>query len=242
MKNFQDFLSTICPGTLCFFTLIYFLFIFLLIYRYNKSNHISYLLTSLLTFGLFYDSLILCFGIYIEKSPLLKLLSQYRFIFHFALIPSLYPITAHTVFPNKKIIKIILWTFAIFQIVIGIPTGFITQLEFKYVGNVSRYTVNMKLMPKWAQISYIFSFFGVVPLIIGGIYDLVKNKSGYFLLSGLIALVFSAVAPGLGVKDMIFFVSSFGEFFMVPFLYLSIYGKEKEQQKEKNINEKRKEE
>lgn len=225
-NSIYDFFVKICPTGLWVFSALEFFLMLVFLYHYLKKNKINYFLCFLVSAGLFYDSLILSLGTFLKEGDILKILSKVRFISHGALIPFLFPITGHTV-QNNSIIRKLLWLIAFILIGGGIAEGIFTELLFKNIADISRYTADEDLTPKWATIiSYALSYGAVLPLIVGGIYDVFKTKSPFFLLSGLFMLIFSAIGPMIDCKDLIFFISMFGELFMMLFLFISIYRKE----------------
>ena len=57
-------------------------------------------------------------------------------------------------------------------------------------------------------------------MIIAGVIVWIRQKTPFFFLSGFLMFAFSALGPASGNADLIFFISMFGELFMVLFLYL----------------------
>ncbi len=77
--------------------------------------------------------------------------------------------------------------------------------------------------PAWARtVSSVLSFGTVLPLIASGIVVWIKQKTPYLFLSGILMFVFAALGPAIGRFDLIFFISMFGELFMILFAYLYI--------------------
>lgn len=224
--SIHDFFASICPACLWIFTIVHLFFIILFIFSYIKleGKKLSYFLCSLISFGLFYDSLILSLGTILPSdSNTLHSLSHFRFISHGALIPLLFAITAINL-TLPKYFSLLLLILTGILIILGIAEGIATELKFDSVANVNRYTMDPNLTPTWAKfISYILTYGAVIPLIVGGIYDWIKKKKVYFFLSGFLMMVFSAIGPGIGCVDLIFFISMFGELLMMLFLFLSIY-------------------
>ena len=102
----------------------------------------------------------------------------------------------------------------------GAAEGACTVLELKEMAGVVRY-VSGEATPGWANlISMVLSFGTVIPMMIIGVIVWLRQKTPYLFLSGFIMFVFSALGPATGNADLIFFISMFGELFMVLFLYL----------------------
>ena len=70
------------------------------------------------------------------------------------------------------------------------------------------------------MISKILSFGTVIPMMIAGVIVWIRQKTPLLFLSGFTMFLFSALGPATGNADLIFFISMFGELFMVLFLYL----------------------
>lgn len=231
--SFHDILASICPVTLWIFTAIHLIFIIFFIYFFVSFRKITFILCSLISFGLFYDSLILSIGTIksasSKDSSIFCFFSQIRFISHGALIPLLFSITALVLQKNmKKVIFNILIGLTVILIILGIAEGCATKMEYQTVANINRFTLDNKKTQMWAKIiSYILSYGAVAPLIIGGIFDWIKNKTPMLFLSGITMFIFAAIGPGVGCTDLIFFITMFGEISMMLFLLLRIYLPEK---------------
>lgn len=91
----RDFLLASCPVLLWVIVAIHVLFMVLLFPRYKKTGNMLYLLSGLITFGLFYDALILALGGVMQEGGLLQTLSRVRFVSHGALIPLIFAICAY---------------------------------------------------------------------------------------------------------------------------------------------------
>ncbi|MCQ2506090.1 MAG: hypothetical protein MJ113_02815 [Lachnospiraceae bacterium] len=210
------------PVMLWVFVVVHALFLFLTIRKYLKTKNMLFLLTALVTVGLFYDALIISFGEFMQESSLLKGLSQFRFISHGALIPLLFPICIYAIDRKNTMLlaKKIVWGVTALISVMGIAEGFATVLESRTVELIVRYA-SSDLTPAWAsKVSSLLSYGTVVPLIAVGVYVWVKQKTPYLFLSGFLMFAFSALGPATGNFDLIFFISMFGEAFMILFLYL----------------------
>ncbi len=195
------------------------LFLLASFWRFKKTGKVLFLLTALVALGLFYDSLMLALGGVVKDSAVFKAFSQFRFISHGALIPLLFPIAGYGLKLSKKPM-LGLWCFTGLLMVAGILEGCFTSLELKEVGSVIRYASG-SLTPAWAgTISSILSYGTVLPLIVAGIIVIFKQKTPFLFLSGFLMFAFSALGPATGNFDLIFFISMFGELFMILFFYL----------------------
>ena len=215
----RDILLASCPVMLWVITCVHVLFLVLLLRGYSRSKNLLYLLPALITFGLFYDSLVLALGGVLSESAFLKAISQVRFISHGALIPLIFPICAIAL-NLKKIPKIVVFAITGVLIVLGIAEGFATNLEVREVAGIVRYA-SSDLTPAWAKgVSSLLSYGTVVPLILTGIYVWIKQKTPFLFLSGFLMFAFSALGPATGNMDLIFYISMFGEVLMVLFFFL----------------------
>ena len=57
---------------------------------YSRTKNMLYMLSGLITFGLFYDALILALGGVLSAGPVLMTLSRVRFVSHSGLIPLIF--------------------------------------------------------------------------------------------------------------------------------------------------------
>ncbi len=215
----RDLLLASCPIMLWVIVAIHVVFMVLMFPKYKKTGNILYLLSGLITFGLFYDALILALGGVLTPSPIFQTISQIRFISHGALIPLIFLICAYALrlkgFPLKAV-----WGFTTILVVLGIAEGFAVQLVTKDVAGISRYASGDGT-PGWADaVSGILSYGTVIPLMIVGIIVWIKQKTPTLFLSGFLMFLFSALGPATGNFDLIFYISMYGEVLMALFFYL----------------------
>ena len=215
----RDFLLTACPVLLWVITAVQLVFLVFFFPKYKKTGNILYLLSGLITFGLFYDALMLALGGVLQEGPVFQFFSQARFISHGALIPLIFLICAYALNLKGLWLKIV-WAFTSILVVLGIAEGFATQLVVKDVANIIRYASGDGT-PGWAEaVSGILSYGTVIPLMIVGIVVWMKQKTPKLFLSGFLMFAFSALGPATGNFDLIFFISMFGEVLMALFFYL----------------------
>lgn len=199
----------------------------------DRSSRIPFL-TGILCLGLFYDSLILSLGAFLPYGPLLKTLSQFRYVLHCVLIPLLFPICGYSLKLKEKWMKAI-WIVSLIVMAIGLIAGFSIVTEERTVGAIRRYAQS-DLTPKFADT--VVQMLDIVPVffMIGiGIYLIIKKKKNpYMLLSGGSMLLFTLLGIFLGkdpsgdrTKSLMFYISMYGEALMVFFLYRFIRKEEK---------------
>lgn len=213
-----EVISSICPKCLWLFTHIFMFFTSLFFFSSMKFKSfpikISSIQCSLASFLLFYDSLIVSLGTMLPQSSNLRILSIFRYISRLALILIFFLITV-LIIPFPKNLLLYLNITIIILLGIGIFQWFDFGMKFKTIGGVNIYTTN----------SDIFYCGPSFPLLIGGIYDIKENKSGYIFLGGFLLFAFSTV-PLIKI-EVIFFYNILGEILMLIFLFLGIYHKEK---------------
>ena len=221
----KAFLHASCPIAVWIITALEALFMLLAFRGWRRSKEPLFLLTALVSLGLFYDALILSFGTLMQGGPALAALSRMRYVAHGALIPLLFPICAYAL-DFSKTWKTIVWIFTGVLIVLGVAEGFATDLNVQQVAGVLRCTSG-EGTPGWAKaVSSILSYGTVVPLIIAGIVVWIRQKTPALFLAGFLMFAFSALGPATGNFDLIFFISMFGEVCMA--LFFLIYAKQKE--------------
>ena len=193
-------------------------------FRKGKVDKIP-LLTGILCIGLFYDSLILASGCFLQFGTLFHHLSQLRYILHCTLIPLLFPICAYSLTDNEKVIRIT-WIIAIIIMILGLAGGLMVITEPRTVGAIRRYA-SSDLTGKFS--STLTSLLDTVPvfIMIGiGIYIWIKKKNPNMFLAGFFMLLFTLLGIFLGkdpsgdkTQSLMFYISMFGESFMVFFLW-----------------------
>ena len=225
----RQFLLTSCPILLWVIAAFQLVMLIVFFSRFGKTKNPIYLLSGLVSCGLFYDSLILSLGTVLPAGGVLEGLSQVRYMSHGALIPLLLPICAYAL-NFKKVGKTIVWIITAVLIVLGIASGVATKMTPETVGTV-RYACDSAATPGWAYTisSSVLAYGMVIPLVIAGIIVWIKQKTPALFLSGFFMFAFSALGPASGNFDLIFYISMFGEVLMV--LFFMIYA---------NFNEKHK--
>ena len=201
----RDFLLTSCPVALWLIAAFQLAVVVLALRAYLKDKKPLFLLTALVAFGLFYDSLILACGSFLTEGALFTALSRMRFVFHGALIPLLFPICAYALGFSKPW-KTVVWVFTGILIALGIAEGFATELVPKSVAGILR-MASGDGTPGWAgAVSSILSYGTVVPLMVAGVIVWIRQKTPLLFLAGSLMFLFSALGPATGNFDLIFFI------------------------------------
>ena len=212
----RSFLLANCPWLLWVVALFHGALAVLFSRRWSQRKRALPLLMGLITLGLFYDALILALGGIIPSGPILVGLSRFRFVFHGALIPLLFPICAWGLNFSRPW-RIAVWILTGILTVLGVAEGFATVLELREIAGVIRYASG-ESTPGWAAaVSNLLSFGTVIPLMIAGVAAWIRQKTPHLFLSGFFMFLFSALGPATGNTDLIFVVSAFGEVMMVLF-------------------------
>ena len=213
----RNFLLASCPVLLWVITVFQLVMLICFFKKFNSTRNMLFLLSGLVCCGLFYDSLILSLGTVLQEGALLKAVSQVRYISHGALIPLLLPICAYALGFGKTG-KTIVWVITGILMVLGIGSGITTQTVAEEIGTV-RYACDTAATPGWSYTvsSSVLAYGMVIPLVIAGIIVWIKQKTPALFLSGFLMFAFSALGPATGNFDLIYFISMFGELFMVLF-------------------------
>ncbi len=188
--------------------------------NYIKTDRTMTLCVLLICAGLIIDAFFIAIGGLFEDG-LPRNVSRIRFLAHGALIPLLFPISGYGLKLSNKVMGFI-WGLTAVLSILGIAHAFALNLELTEAYGVLRHTASYT-SPVWATIvSSILSFGTVIPLILSGLVVWAKQKNVNLFLSGLLMFLFSAAGPATGRFDLIFFISMFGEVFMILFAMLYI--------------------
>ncbi|MBQ1827221.1 MAG: hypothetical protein II126_04540 [Erysipelotrichaceae bacterium] len=221
----RDFLIRTMTLVLCAMTVFDAGSIFMMFRQYRESGKsVVPLLTGVICIGLFYDSLILALGGFMDFGNLLKTLSQLRYILHFVLIPLLFPLCAYALTNNRKIINGI-WVLTAMLMAVGAVAG-VKMITEPIALGVNRYAQAAETA---GWVNGLIQMLNIVPdfVIIGiGIYLMIRKKNPHLFLSGFMMLAFTMIGIFLGKdpsgdksKSLMFYISMYGESLMVYFLY-----------------------
>lgn len=214
----RDFLLTSAPVMIWILTISEGVIFALLLKSYLQSKQLMPLFMALVCLGLTYDALVIALGSALPESLLLGL-SRLRFISHGVLVPVNLLTCAFALRWDGLKLKVVYGITGIISL-LGLISGIARKLESVEIAGILRYK-SSDLTPSWAEgINSLISYGTVFPLIICGIIVWIKQKTPFIFLSGLLMFVFSALGPATGNFDLIFYVSMFGEFFMVLFFLL----------------------
>jgi len=214
----RDILLKICPYALWCIVVLEDVIAGLLFTYWRKKKQPLALLSFLVTLGLILDAAVIALGSLLSVE-ILKAISPLRFIAHGLLIPLLFPICGYALKLNRSVMRV-LWGVTLVLMAAGAAEGMCTKLELREIAGVVRY-VSSEATPRWVDLlSQILSFGTVIPMMIIGVLVWIRQKNPHLFLSGFLMFVFSALGPATGNADLIFFISMFGELFMVLFLYL----------------------
>ena len=168
---------------------------------------------ALVTAGLLFDGAVILLGRWLPEG-LLRVLSMGRFLFHGLCMPLLLMISAYALGAKGKAAKAI-WAVAALLMALGALSGFLTKLEMVDFAGFLRCTAS-DATPPWAdRFLSILSVAMVIPLILAGIWLMIKKKGPFLFLSGLFMFAFSALGPATGNIDLIFLIGMIGEALMV---------------------------
>lgn len=214
----RELLLNICPYAIWCIVVCETIIGSLLLALWKRKKPLIALLSFFVTLGLILDAAVIGLGALLPAG-ILSAVSPLRFIAHGLLIPLLFPICGYALDLGKPVMRV-LWIFTVFLMTAGAAEGVCTVLEPRKIAGVIRFAAG-EATPAWAgTISMILSFGTVIPMIIAGVIVWIRQKTPFFFLSGFLMFAFSALGPASGNADLIFFISMFGELFMVLFLYL----------------------
>ena len=215
----RDFLLNTGPIWVWAITVFHGLILLLAIRGFRKTREPLYLLLAFLCFGLCYDALIQALGAALGEGSALVFLSRFRFVFHGALIPLLFPICAYGL-NFRRPWKIAVWVLTAVVIALGIAEGFATELVPERMAGILRMKSG-EGTPGWARgVSMLLAFGTIIPVILAGIAAWIRQKTPLLLLAGLLMFAFAALGPATGNLDLNFLITMFGEVFLVLFFLL----------------------
>ena len=185
---------------------------------YKRTKKPMVLCMALVTAGLLFDGAVILAGRWLPEG-LLRTLSMGRYLFHGLCMPLLLMITVYALGCKGKLVKAF-WVVAAVLMALGAAAGLLTKLNVVDFAGFVRCT-GSDATPKWAD-SYlsVLSVAMVVPLILGGIWLMIRKKGPFLFLSGLFMFAFSALGPATGNVDLIFLIGMIGEALMVLFFLL----------------------
>ena len=189
-----------------------------LLREYKRVRAPMVLCMALVTAGLLYDGTVILLGRWLPGG-LLKALSMGRYLFHGLCMPLLLMIAVYALGFGRKVVKAC-WVAAAVLMALGAAAGLLTKLNAVDFAGFVRCT-GSDATPRWAD-SYlsILSVAMVVPLLLGGIWLMIKRKGPFLFLSGLFMFAFSALGPSTGNIDLIFLIGMIGEALMALFFLL----------------------
>lgn len=220
------FLELSCKTAIPIISALELVLFFVMIKRWVKTKFVITLLTACITFGLFYDALIIGLGTVINPAAV-PIVSRFRFIFSGVLIPLLFAICAQAL-DLKKPVSTVVYVFTGLLMAAGLAQALATVLDVTEIAGITRMASVKGVTPAWAAgISSLLSSGSVIPLILVGIFVWIKQKNPFMFLAGFFMFAFSALGPATGNAKYIFYVSMYGELLMVIFLFLYAIKKEK---------------
>lgn len=219
----RDFLFASCVPALWIISAFHIVFMVMTFSRYRKTKNILFLLTGILTFGLFYDAFILALGTFMTEGPLLQALSRLRYVLHGTLIPLIFPLCIHALGGNSFGKKLV-WVLTCVLIALGLADGCVRSIGAVTVAGVCRYA--SVSAPAWAEIvNSLLTFGTVIPLMIAGLVVWKKQKTPTLFLAGFLMFAFSGL--GAACLELMFYISMYGEVLMALYFYLYALRREK---------------
>ena len=219
----RDFLMASCVPALWIISAFHIVFMVLLFRKFAATKNILFLLSGILTFGLFYDAAILALGSVMQEGALLMGLSRMRYVLHGMLIPLIFALCAYALNAKGFWLKAV-WVLTGVLMALGIADGCVRTIGVETVAGVCRYA--SVTAPAWAEIvNSLLTFGTVIPLMIVGIVVWVKQKTPHLFLAGFLMFAFSGL--GAACLELMFYISMYGEVLMALFFFLYALKKEK---------------
>ena len=219
----RDFLMASCVPALWIISAFHIVFMVLLFRKFAATKNILFLLSGILTFGLFYDAAILALGSVMQEGALLMGLSRMRYVLHGMLIPLIFALCAYALNAKGFWLKAV-WVLTGVLMALGIADGCVRTIGVETVAGVCRYA--SVTAPAWAEIvNSLLTFGTVIPLMIVGIVVWVKQKTPHLFLAGFLMFAFSGL--GATCLELMFYISMYGEVLMALFFFLYALKKEK---------------
>lgn len=219
----RDFLMASCVPALWIISAFHIVFMVLLFRKFAATKNILFLLSGILTFGLFYDAAILALGSVMQEGALLMGLSRMRYVLHGMLIPLIFALCAYALNAKGFWLKAV-WVLTGILMALGIADGCVRTIGVETVAGVCRYA--SVTAPAWAEIvNSLLTFGTVIPLMIVGIVVWVKQKTPHLFLAGFLMFAFSGL--GAACLELMFYISMYGEVLMALFFFLYALKKEK---------------
>ena len=189
-----------------------------LLQAYRRAKAPMVLCMALVTAGLLFDGTVILLGRWLPEG-LLRVLSMGRYLFHGLCMPLLLMIAVYALSGQGKVVKAF-WIVAAVLMALGAVAGLLTRLNVVDFAGFLRCT-GSDATPKWAdKYLSILSVAMVIPLLLVGVWLMVKKKRPFLFLSGLFMFAFSALGPATGNVDLIFLIGMIGEALMVLFFLL----------------------
>lgn len=219
----RDFLMASCVPALWIISSFHIVFMVLLFRKFAATKNILFLLSGILTFGLFYDAAILALGSVMQEGALLMGLSRMRYVLHGMLIPLIFALCAYALNAKGFWLKAV-WVLTGVLMALGIADGCVRTIGVETVAGVCRYA--SVTAPAWAEIvNSLLTFGTVIPLMIVGIVVWIKQKTPHLFLAGFLMFAFSGL--GAACLELMFYISMYGEVLMALFFFLYALKKEK---------------
>ena len=219
----KPFLYASCVPALWVISAIHVGFMVLLYKSYRRTKSMLYLLSLLLTVGLFYDAAVLALGSVMGEGAVLMALSRMRYVLHGGLIPLIFALCAYALGAKGGILKAV-WGLTAVLMALGIADGCVRTIGVAEVAGVCRYA--SVTAPAWAElVNSLLTFGTVIPLMIVGIVAWIKQKTPKLFLAGFLMFAFSGL--GAACLELMFYISMYGEVLMALFFYLYCLQREK---------------
>ena len=217
--SFRSFFDSIALGSIIVCTVLYALIFVLSIREYLKLKRLVFILLMIECIGFIYDGIIMVSGKKMSDN-ILKGTNILRYILHGILVPTLIAFTGYALqFRRDKLY--INWVVTLICMILGLLAAASTKMKIeKEFGKIKRCGMHDDT-PGWvSSIDTMMNIGSVIYMMIAGIILFIVKREFFYFLAGFFMLIFSAIGPASGNKDLNFLLSVYGEILMIIFLFV----------------------
>ena len=217
--SFRSFFDSIALGSIIVCTVLYALIFALSIREYLKMKRLVFILLMIECIGFIYDGIIMVSGKKMSDN-ILKGTNILRYILHGILVPTLIAFTGYALqFRRDKLY--INWVVTLICMILGLLAAASTKMQIeKEFGKIKRCGMHDDT-PGWvSSIDTMMNIGSVIYMMIAGIILFIVKREFFYFLAGFFMLIFSAIGPASGNKDLNFLLSVYGEILMIIFLFV----------------------
>ncbi|MFI3228693.1 MAG: hypothetical protein R3Y23_00825 [Bacillota bacterium] len=223
----ESFFSTINPAY-CFVLAAFLLAVFAIsLVYFKKSKNVLFLLIGLVSFGLFYDTIITGLGYQLESFGGYYFIGMMRHVFHGFLTPLIFIFVLKVCHDCNLLLAkkytYITYGFVVVVIIWAIVAVFTSPVDLIDYGGVIRHSIDKdNAFILSALILKFLSFGTLIPMTIGAVVSIKYKKDYNILIATVMMLAFTMVGVIID-SDLTFLTSFVGEAFLVTFFFKYAY-------------------